>query len=601
MRTHKRLARASGAILHSLFALFLFPQICMAQSVLPTEEAAIKQIIGRLSEATGDVRDDVIALANDFVASKRFSAAEALYKRIIAEVDKPDKYLENFQPPMWVKPLRSSFEIWTATYFAFPELVRLLVDQGRTEEALEYADMIKAKILRAVMERRTLGGLPFQKFSPMPTSHMRALAKETQSTFIVYLMLPQRAGSNTKGSAKRQFDIFAWVIQPSGSISFEAVPIEADIVPGETDDGDPFENDPIRLVANSFTRSVKRGMIDRLERSTQAEQQQSTQTEQRIVDPSEGMRALEKLHDVLISRLEKFLPVNPDDKVVIVPDGSLYLVPFAALPNSSGSALIERHTLSIVPSIAIYELLRRKAKQKIVWSRAKSALVVGNPKMPSWPVASGLEGSLLPLAGADQEADAVASLFRTKALKGQYALEDEVIARMPGADLIHFATHGLLISTDFVTTGNHSGSVAEDLPPGVIVLADNPRKRVKIAEGDYTKTPINGFLSSGKILKLKLQAELVTLSACDTARGRTVDHDFAALPSALMAAGARSVVMTLWAIPDAPTAQMMTVFYEQLLAGRSKAAALRHAMLATKQLHTNVENWGAFTLIGWPD
>jgi CHAT domain-containing protein len=132
-------------------------------------------------------------------------------------------------------------------------------------------------------------------------------------------------------------------------------------------------------------------------------------------------------------------------------------------------------------------------------------------------------------------------------------------------------------------------------------LADNPRKRTKIAEGDYTKIPVNGFLSSGKILKMKLKADLVTLSACDTARGRTIEYDFAGLPTALMAAGARSVVMTLWSIPDAPTAEMMPVFYQELLAGRSKAAALRYAMLATRQHHPDVESWGAFTLIGLPD
>jgi CHAT domain-containing protein len=57
--------------------------------------------------------------------------------------------------------------------------------------------------------------------------------------------------------------------------------------------------------------------------------------------------------------------------------------------------------------------------------------------------------------------------------------------------------------------------------------------RKQIDENDYTQMPINGFLSSGKILTLKLEADLITLSACDTARGRTGDHDFAALPSAL--------------------------------------------------------------------
>jgi CHAT domain-containing protein len=169
---------------------------------------------------------------------------------------------------------------------------------------------------------------------------------------------------------------------------------------------------------------------------------------------------------------------------------------------------------------------------------------------------------------------------------------------MQQAQLIHLATHGLLISGALMTTGNLSASLSQDLPPGGIVLAENPKKNAPRPESDYSGMPANGFLAAGKILTLNLNAELVTLSACDTARGRTVDAQFIGLPSALLAAGARTVVMTLWAIPDAPTSELMLTFYKELIGGRSKAVALRHAVLATRERHASVENWGAFTLVG---
>jgi hypothetical protein len=124
-----------------------------------------------------------------------------------------------------------------------------------------------------------------------------------------------------------------------------------------------------------------------------------------------------------------------------------------------------------------------------------------------------------------------------------------------------------------------SGSLSADLPPGAVVLS-------KGSGGTYPSSdmPFNGFLASGKILTLGLHADLVTLSACDTARGRLEDQQFVGLPSAFLAAGANSVVMSIWSIPDAPTAELMLSFYKELLSGRPKSVALRHAMIAARNI-----------------
>ena len=70
------------------------------------------------------------------------------------------------------------------------------------------------------------------------------------------------------------------------------------------------------------------------------------------------------------------------------------------------------------------------------------------------------------------------------------------------------------------------------------------------------------------------------------------------LSRSLMTAGVPSVIVSLWAVPDAPTAELMTEFYRQLSQGKSNAQALRQAMLATLATYPEPRNWAAFTLVG---
>ena len=120
--------------------------------------------------------------------------------------------------------------------------------------------------------------------------------------------------------------------------------------------------------------------------------------------------------------------------------------------------------------------------------------------------------------------------------------------------------------------------------PGAIALA--------ASKGD------TGFLSAKEILNLKLKANLVVLSACDTGRGRITGDGMVGLSRAFIAAGVPSVIVSLWAVPDAPTAALMTEFYTKLRSKPNKAQALRQAMLSTLRQYPNPRDWAAFTLIG---
>lgn len=111
-----------------------------------------------------------------------------------------------------------------------------------------------------------------------------------------------------------------------------------------------------------------------------------------------------------------------------------------------------------------------------------------------------------------------------------------------------------------------------------------------------------GLLTSAEILEtLDLQAELVVLSACDTGLGDITGDGVIGLSRALITVGTPSVLVSLWSVPDAPTAQLMTVFYQQIQQNQDKAQALRQAMLETMKTNHDPKDWTAFTLIGTAD
>ena len=177
------------------------------------------------------------------------------------------------------------------------------------------------------------------------------------------------------------------------------------------------------------------------------------------------------------------------------------------------------------------------------------------------------------LPGAEMEVRAIAPLLQTEAVTGDRATKREVVGRMHGAGTIHLATHGILDDQRGV------GSA--------IALAPD--------------SPDNGLLTAEEVLDLKLNADLVVLSACNTGRGRITGDGVIGLSRAFISAGVPSVVVSLWSVPDAPTALLMKAFYENLQRDPDKARALRQAMIATKFKHPDPIDWAAFTLIGEAD
>jgi CHAT domain-containing protein len=164
---------------------------------------------------------------------------------------------------------------------------------------------------------------------------------------------------------------------------------------------------------------------------------------------------------------------------------------------------------------------------------------------------------------------------------------------LPKARIIHLATHGLLDNVDGI------GS-AIALAPNSISSLTPPLIRGAGGVSPQSDQGVNGLLTAAEIFSLKLNAELVVLSACDTGRGKLVGDGVVGLSRSLISAGTSSVMVSLWAVSDDSTAVLMTEFYKNIQHNPDKAQALRQAMLTTMRQveYSNPRQWAAFTLIG---
>jgi len=265
---------------------------------------------------------------------------------------------------------------------------------------------------------------------------------------------------------------------------------------------------------------------------------------------------------------------------VIVPQGVLGLVPFAALPLAKDVTLGERFALRFAPSIAaIGEVSAAPSNRDDVAWRQR-ALIVGNPEMPTTISGFSQTVTLPPLLAAEQEARTIAAELGVRPLTGKAASEQTVVTRLPDATIVHLATHG------------YAFSAPEMARRSFVALAPAPG--------------YDGVLTVGQLLDEvpRLSAELIVLSACETGLGDVTEAEGTiGLQRALLAKGARSVIVTLWDVDDEATSRVMTSFYRHWLHDPSrpdKATALQLAIgdLRRDGRFRDPRYWAAFQLIG---
>lgn len=294
--------------------------------------------------------------------------------------------------------------------------------------------------------------------------------------------------------------------------------------------------------------------------------------------------------------------VERGERVLILPDGPLHRLPFGALLRDPAGAergrfLTEWKPLHTGLSLTVYATLRAAAGER---SEPARLVAFGDPSYPR-SLASGQARGPLALRSFDwsalpysrREIERIAALYPGARLYlGAEATEERVKSVARDARLLHFATHGYIddrtpLDSALVLT------IPEGLPAG----------------------RDNGLLQVWEIFEsVRLDADLVVLSACETALGRELSGEgMIGLTRAFQYAGARSVVASLWSVADQLTAELMTRFHRHYAAGLPKDEALRAAQMelirgpvrvagaAGRSLETNASApffWAAFQLFG---
>ncbi len=271
---------------------------------------------------------------------------------------------------------------------------------------------------------------------------------------------------------------------------------------------------------------------------------------------SDYMELSRELYNRLIRPLESFLD---NQKIIIVPHGAMHYLSFNALHDGK-RYLIERYSIRILPSASVIKYLQAK---KV--SKPADILVFGNPD---------LGDPLYDLVYAQNESIAVArTLPKSRVLLRKEATETAFNKYGQGFKFIHFATHGQF-------------------------NADTPLKSALMLAKDAES---DGMLTVDKLYSTKLDADLVTLSACETGLGKIANgDDVVGLTRGFLYAGSRSIVASLWKVDDLATADLMTQFYTNMKT-LDKREALRQAQLQTKKKYDHPFYWASFQLTGKDD
>ena len=262
----------------------------------------------------------------------------------------------------------------------------------------------------------------------------------------------------------------------------------------------------------------------------------------------------------LMSGLE---PLVKHQRLIVIPHGVLHYVPFHALLNRRGY-IIDQFEISYSPSATVLKLCREMARQSKTSNPRKKNSARGGMRL----VALGLGGDDTPAVAG--EIKALASLFPDSVkLTGDQATRDNLIRAAPSANFLHLASHGYF-------------------------RRDNPMfSFLKLADSN---------LNFYSLLDLKLNAEMVTLSACHTGVNKVFPGDeLHGLMRGFLHAGAPSLVASLWATSDRSTAELMKEMYTRISAGASKRSALRSAQLAVKEEYGHPYYWAPFILMGNPN
>ena len=386
-------------------------------------------------------------------------------------------------------------------------------DRGDTTEAFDFLERMRARVL---LER---------------THSARSAATSPLTFEVIRTRLPERVNLITYAVLKEE--ILVWIVQ-HGGIRMRRVPLPA-----------------LQL----------RQHVSRLNS---------------LMLQASSSRELEQVSSVLWTKLVEPIAdfIQPNARLVFLPDKWLHFVPFAALWDSEKQRyLVQSHEISVAPSAALYiQAIERYAGLQS--TRAQRVLAIGNPAF---------DRRMFPLAdlpGAELEAAEVADAYgQAKLLTGRAATKEAFVSNATTFDVIHFAGHAV-VRTDAPLLSHMLLAPREDGSDGIPYARD--------------------------LFELNLTGpRLVILSGCHTSGGRLSSTEGASsLARAFFAAGVPAVIASLWAVEDEETRKFFGAYHRRLALGGNPVVALRDTQVEwiessfSQRRPAPVSTWAAFQLFG---
>jgi CHAT domain-containing protein len=322
-------------------------------------------------------------------------------------------------------------------------------------------------------------------------------------------------------------------------------------------------------------------------------------------------------------------------QLFLSPDGDLTQVPFEVLPLTAGRRLIDEYRISYLSTGR--DVLRFSAQSDaspsqpwlfadpdfdlVAEATAPVHTAVHGATRSAGQSAAALDrggwGEFIPLPGTRAEAERVGTMLGVRPWLGADALEGR-LKTCHSPHILHIATHGFFLAdptdaTHFTPVGESSNDLdrsgAASTWGGTVLTNPLLRSGLALAGANTWRRggalPLDaedGIVTAEDVSGLDLLAtELVVLSACETGLGEVhTGEGVFGLRRAFMLAGAKTLVMSLWQVPDQQTQELMSDFYTRLLAGEGRAEALRAAQLTLKAREPHPFYWGGFICIGNP-
>jgi CHAT domain-containing protein len=467
----------------------------------------------------------------------------------------------------------------------YNEMIDLLIQQNRVDDAFSYAERVKGRVLmdvlrsgkiqiseamteKEVAEEKTwskrLVDLSKQIQAETDSANIKRLGDELQKARLdfesyrttLYVNHPELRVKRGEAITITLQDTEELIDTKSALVEFVVGEDKTYVFVVTKDSNEVY---PIKIQQKQLTDRVQEFRQQISERSPKFQ------------------KAAKELFELLI--LPFYENLQSKEKVVIVPDAVLWELPFQALMAKDGKYLLQNHILSYVPSITVYREMKMMKKEK---KTELSLLAFGNPLVQrgteerlNYVVRS---DRLNPLPETEKEVRSLQELYGQSDshvyVQGE-AQEERLKEEARNSKILHLATHGIL---------NPAAPLYSQ-----IVLSQRGND--------------DGLLEAWEIMNLKLNADLVVLSACDTALGKVSNGEgMIGLTWAFFIAGSSTTVVSQWKVLSASTTELMLAFHKNLHSSEvhSSAEALRNAALKLMQKdeYRHPFYWAPFVVIG---